>query len=251
MTISSLEDWDQNGFIQTSTPMPSEGQLEESDEELSFIELVPYVPEPEENLNQSSNRQNVVPTNVSFRPPPSPKENILTRGNIFTNCTFDLRLNLEDEDNDMISNAPSPPTQSTSPNDGVNRSIGQNSSEVELDTAERAAINEERIEPSEGIEMTVADEGQETRRKKRRGAEESKWQMNINKEKRAKGESYMGRKYERGTGKFKVVEKPAKVLRERCICKASWAKCKEVTDNKREEIHQEFWFCLGTRRKLW
>lgn len=111
--------------------------------------------------------------------------------------------------------------------------------------AERIEV-QERIEAPERMDAPGGAEGeieipQPSRREKRRRADESKWKKVVNKEKRAKGEAYVGRKYQTGTGKFELVEKQAKILGQRCGCKTSWTKCEDVSDTKREEIHREVW----------
>ncbi|GFO20923.1 DNA-directed RNA polymerase large [Plakobranchus ocellatus] len=76
-------------------------------------------------------------------------------------------------------------------------------------------------------------------RSKKRKADESKWFKLVNKNKREKGEVYMGRKYETGSRKFKIVEKPGKELGERCYCKSVGLKCGDVPDEKRDGIFKE------------
>ena len=60
----------------------------------------------------------------------------------------------------------------------------------------------------------------------------------------------MGRKYETDSAKFVIVEKPGKVLGERCHCKTSGVKCSEVTDETRAEIHKEVWCMSWPQREI-
>lgn len=58
-----------------------------------------------------------------------------------------------------------------------------------------------------------------TTRAKKRKADKDNWKKNINKNKRAKGEAYLGRTYEKGSSKYTVSEKPAKQLKRNVIVK--------------------------------
>ncbi|GFO08787.1 hypothetical protein PoB_003529200 [Plakobranchus ocellatus] len=87
-------------------------------------------------------------------------------------------------------------------------------------------------------------------RSKKRKADESKWFKVVNKNKREKGEVYMGRKYETGSRKFKIVEKPGKELGERCYCKSVGLKCGDVPDEKRDEIFKEVWSMSWSQREI-
>ena len=52
----------------------------------------------------------------------------------------------------------------------------------------------------------------------------------------------MGKNYEKGSKKFEMVEKPGKMLGERCQCKTAGAKCSEITDELlRNKIYNEEW----------
>ena len=90
---------------------------------------------------------------------------------------------------------------------------------------------------------TVAQEMTEetTTMPKKRKADKDSWKKNVNKYKRAKGQAYMGRLYEKCGSKYTVFEKPAKLLGDRCNCKTAGVKCKDVTDETRQNIHKEVW----------
>ena len=66
--------------------------------------------------------------------------------------------------------------------------------------------------------------GAEDRPRKRK-ADPNQWRKNAYKNKRSKGQPYVGKKYEKGSKKFEMVEKPGKMLGERCHCKTAGAKC--------------------------
>ncbi|KAK3731892.1 hypothetical protein RRG08_043227 [Elysia crispata] len=94
-----------------------------------------------------------------------------------------------------------------------------------------------------------AEQTQEGSSKKRK-ADPKTWKKNINAQKRSRGQAYMGRKYETDSAKFVIVEKPGKVLGERCHCKTSGVKCSEVTDETRAKIHKEVWCMSWPQREI-
>ncbi|RUS73143.1 hypothetical protein EGW08_019085 [Elysia chlorotica] len=87
-------------------------------------------------------------------------------------------------------------------------------------------------------------------RSKKRKADQNNWKKNVNKNKRAKGEAYLGRKYEEGSSKYTVSEKPAKLLGDRCNCKTVGVTCANVTDETRQIIHKEVWSLSWPQRNV-
>ena len=113
-------------------------------------------------------------------------------------------------------------------------------------------VEEQVQEPSNNGDNRMAQEvaDESTPRSRKRKANKDNWKKNINKNKRAKGEAYIGRRYEKDSSKYSLAEKPAKLLGERCSCKTAGVKCREVTDETRQNIHQEVWAMSWPQRNV-
>ena len=61
------------------------------------------------------------------------------------------------------------------------------------------------------------------------------------KDNREHGKAYLGRYYDKEKKSFVEVMKEAKVLGDRCKCKAAYYHCKEISDQDREKIFTEVW----------
>ena len=61
------------------------------------------------------------------------------------------------------------------------------------------------------------------------------------KDDREHGKAYLGRYYDKEKKSFVEVMKEAKVLGDRCKCKAAYYHCKEISDQDREKIFTEVW----------
>ena len=113
-------------------------------------------------------------------------------------------------------------------------------------------VEEQVQEPSNNGDNRKAQEAADdsTPRSRKRKANKDNWKKNINKNKRAKGEAYLGRRYEKDSSKYSLGEKPAKLLGERCGCKTAGVKCREVTDETRHKYHQGVWAMSWPQRKV-
>ena len=113
-------------------------------------------------------------------------------------------------------------------------------------------VEEQVQEPSNNRDNRMAQEvaDESTPRSRKRKANKDNWKENINKNKRAKGEAYIGRRYEKDTTKYSLAEKPAKLWGERCSCKTAGVKCRKVTDETRQSIHQEVWAMSWPQRNV-
>ena len=69
---------------------------------------------------------------------------------------------------------------------------------------------------NEGTEQTNDIAHRAEGRPRKRKADPNQWRKNVNENKRSKGQPYMDKKYEKGSKKFEMVEKPGKMLGERC-----------------------------------
>lgn len=69
------------------------------------------------------------------------------------------------------------------------------------------------------------------------------------KEKRLKGEIYVGRHFDKESGKYTVLEKAGKLIKERCFCKSKGTQCEDVSEASRKEMFTEFWQNMKTWRE--
>lgn len=99
-------------------------------------------------------------------------------------------------------------------------------------------------------EVQDMEQEQEQEKGNKRKADKDSWKRNINKSKRAKGDAYMGRKYEKGTSKYEIVAKPAKALGEKCNCKTVGAQCSKLTDEMRTAVHHDVWSMSWAQREI-
>ncbi|GFN86671.1 hypothetical protein PoB_001317700 [Plakobranchus ocellatus] len=72
----------------------------------------------------------------------------------------------------------------------------------------------------------------------------------VQKERRMHGKAYIGRKFDKDNKKYTEVEKDEKSLGQRCSCKASYYKCKEVSERDRQKIHNEIWRMTWYEKKV-
>ena len=70
------------------------------------------------------------------------------------------------------------------------------------------------------------------------------------KRKRELGESYMGRQLDKRTKTYIPTERMQKVLGNRCDCKASHHRCRQIADVRREEIHKETWSLSWEQKRV-
>ncbi|GFO09632.1 Ws0399_0 protein [Plakobranchus ocellatus] len=120
----------------------------------------------------------------------------------------------------------------------IGRALTEEVEELQ-DTA--TAVNEITLNENQNMPSpSQISQTSEASSSKKQKADQTKWEKNVNKSRRSNGEAYMGRKYDRD-GKFEMVEKPAKVLGERCSCKAAGMKCTEVTEEMRTHILKDVW----------
>ncbi|KAK3800356.1 hypothetical protein RRG08_052741 [Elysia crispata] len=70
------------------------------------------------------------------------------------------------------------------------------------------------------------------------------------KRKRELGESYMGRQLDKRAKTYIPTERMQKVLGNRCDCKASHHRCRQIADVRREEIHKETWSLSWEQKRV-
>ena len=70
------------------------------------------------------------------------------------------------------------------------------------------------------------------------------------KRKRGLGESYMGRQLDKRTKTYIPTERMQKVFGNRCDCKASHHRCRQIADVRREEIHKETWSLSWEQKRV-
>lgn len=76
--------------------------------------------------------------------------------------------------------------------------------------------------------------------KKKRKANRESWKKEVNKKKRESGTEYVGRKYT-SKKEFVVENKPARLLGDRCTCKASFTECTALSEEDRQNIFGDVW----------
>ncbi|KAK3760412.1 hypothetical protein RRG08_018640 [Elysia crispata] len=255
----------------------SQGQLEKEADtslnDISFTELVPVTGLDNAILINEPDLEDDVDSFNCYLP------NVHAKGNIFTNAIDDQHPgHSKDKDNTANILQPSQPDQQAIADDvGCSEDKDHHntapividddqhpghSKDQDKDNTAPGVIEKDKHQghseeqdhdndEDDSVPTTsTSNEAEQTQEgsSKKRKADPKTWKKNA--QKRSRGQAYMGRKYETDSAKFVIVEKPGKVLGERCHCKTSGVKCSEVTDETRAKIHKEVWCMSWPQREI-